>query len=59
MALIENGTTLDEIANQMGHESNRTSQIYARINNKVIQKIESPLEQIMKTLNQSKLISQT
>lgn len=47
MALLENGSTLDEIGNQMGHESKKTTEIYARMNNKVIQKIQSPMEQIM------------
>ena len=47
MALLENGSTLDEIGNQMGHNSKKTTEIYARMNNKVIQKIQSPLEQIM------------
>ena len=48
MSLLENGTTLDEIGNQMGHNSKKTTEIYARINNNVIQKIESPLEQILR-----------
>ena len=48
MTLLENKTTLDEIGNQLGHHSTKTTQIYARINNTVIQNIESPLEQIMK-----------
>jgi len=48
MALLENGATLDEIGNQLGHNSKKTTEIYARMNNAVIQKIESPLEQIMK-----------
>lgn len=51
MALLENGATLDEIGNQLGHNSKKTTEIYARMNNKVIQKIESPLEQIMKENN--------
>ncbi len=51
MGLLENGTPLSEIGNQMGHESEKTTQIYARINNTIIQKIESPLEQIMKAMN--------
>lgn len=54
MTLLENKTTLDEIGNQLGHHSTKTTQIYARINNTVIQKIESPLEQIMK---ETKIIS--
>lgn len=48
MTLLENGATLDEIGNQLGHNSKKTTEIYARMNNNVIQKIESPLEQIMK-----------
>lgn len=48
MTLLENGATLDEIGNQLGHNSKATTEIYARMNNAVIQKIESPLEQIMK-----------
>ena len=48
MTLLENGSTLDEIGNQMGHNSKKTTEIYARMNNNVIQKIESPLEQILR-----------
>lgn len=48
MSLLENGSTLDEIGNQLGHNSKKTTEIYARMNNTVIQKIESPLEQIVK-----------
>lgn len=57
MTLLENRTTLDEIANQMGHHTTKTTEIYARINNKVIQNIESPLEQIMR--ENSHLINDT
>jgi len=55
MALLENGAKLSEIGNQMGHNSEKTTSIYARINNTIIQKIESPLEQIMKNQQQPKL----
>jgi integrase/recombinase XerD len=48
MNLLENGTDLNRIANQMGHNSTKTTEIYARMNNNVIQSIESPLEQIFK-----------
>ena len=48
MTLLENGSSLSEIGNQMGHGSEKTTLIYARMNNKVIQKIVSPLEQIMR-----------
>lgn len=52
MTLLENGATLDDIGNQLGHEpKSKTTQIYARINNARIQKIESPLEQIFKENN--------
>lgn len=57
MSLLENGTSLDEIGNQMGHNSKKTTEIYARINNKVIQKIESPLEQIIRLKNLSNTIN--
>lgn len=56
MTLLENGATLSEIGNQMGHNSQKVTQIYARMNNKIIQKIESPLEQIMKNVRQRELI---
>lgn len=49
MTLLENGEGLDRIGNQMGHQSIKTTEIYARMNNTVIQKIESPLEQIVKS----------
>jgi integrase/recombinase XerD len=55
MNLLENGTDLNRIANQMGHRSTKVTEIYARINNNVIQSIESPLEQIMRQNNQLKL----
>lgn len=48
MNLLENGTDMSRIQNQMGHHSAKTTEIYARMNNKVIQDIESPLEQIMR-----------
>ena len=41
----------------MGHNSEKITSIYARMNNKIIQKIESPLEQIMKTNQLPKLLS--
>lgn len=51
MGLLENGEGLDRIGNQLGHHSLKTTEIYARMNNNVIQKIESPLEQIMRENN--------
>jgi integrase len=51
MSLLENGTDLNRIQNQMGHHSSKTTEIYARMNNSVIQKIESPLQQIMRSVN--------
>ena len=48
MNLLENGEDLSRIQDQMGHHSEKTTRIYARMNNKVIQDIESPLEQIMR-----------
>lgn len=48
MGLLENGTDIRRIQNQMGHNDPKTTEIYARMNNKVIQDIESPLEQIMR-----------
>lgn len=48
MTLLENGEDLSRIQDQMGHHSEKTTRIYARMNNKVIQDIESPLEQIVR-----------
>lgn len=59
MTLLENGATLSEIGNQMGHNSEETTKIYARMNNTVIQKIESPLEQIMKTMKSKSMYIQS
>lgn len=59
MTLLENGSTLDEIGNQMGHNSKKTTEIYARINNNIIQKIESPLEQILKENTNLLLLSKS
>ena len=56
MSLLENGTSISEIADQMGHATEKTTKIYARINNNVIQKIESPLEQILKQNKELSLI---
>lgn len=53
MSLLENGETLDSIGHQLGHNNKKTTEIYARINNKVIQKIQSPLEQILNRQNSS------
>lgn len=55
MNLLENGESLDRIGNQMGHASQKTTAIYARMNNSVIQKIISPLEQIIKENSNSVL----
>jgi len=43
----------------MGHSSEDTTKIYARMNNTVIQKIESPLEQIMKTMKSKNMYIQS
>ena len=59
MTLLENGATLSEIGNQMGHNSEETTKIYARMNNTVIQKIESPLEQIMETMKSKNMYIQS
>lgn len=59
MTLLENGSSLSEIGNQMGHSSEETTKIYARMNNAVIQKIESPLEQIMKTMKSKDMYIQS
>ena len=49
MSLLENGEDISAIQNQMGHNSEKTTKIYARMNGNRIQKIQSPLEQIMNT----------
>ena len=47
VSLLENGEDYVRIANQLGHNSTKTvEEVYAPMNNKVIQKIKSPLEQI-------------
>ena len=48
MAVLENGEDLSKIQHQLGHASEKTTKLYARMNNSIIQKIESPLEQILK-----------
>lgn len=48
MSLLENGTDINKIQYLLGHNSPKTTSIYARMNNKVIQSEESPLEQIVK-----------
>ncbi len=49
MNLLENGTDLERIKDLLGHKSTKTTRIYARMNNNVIQATESPLEQILKS----------
>lgn len=48
MSLLENGTDISKIQRNLGHNSPKTTEIYARMNNKVIQQTESPLEQIVR-----------
>jgi integrase/recombinase XerD len=48
MSLLENGTDIHKIQKALGHNSPKTTEIYARMNNKVIQQTESPLEQIVR-----------
>lgn len=50
MSLLENGTDLNKIQQNLGHNSPKTTEIYARMNNKVIQQTESPLEQIVREM---------
>jgi integrase/recombinase XerD len=54
MSLYENGTDLNKIQVMLGHNSPKTTEIYARMNNKIIQMVQSPLEQIM---SESKMLS--
>ena len=56
MAHLENGATLAEIGNQMGHHTEKTTAIYARMNNKIIQKMDSPLEQLVRQYGSQKLL---
>lgn len=48
VSLLENGESLDTIRERLGHNSLKTTRIYAPLNNKEIQKTQSPMEQIMK-----------
>lgn len=62
MSLLENGTDLNKIQRNLGHNSPKTTEIYARMNNKIIQQTESPLEQIVREwamigVDQSKLLT--
>lgn len=62
MSLLENGTDLNKIQYLLGHNSPKTTAIYARMNNRVIQSQESPLEQIIKEkaligINQQNLLT--
>lgn len=45
--LLDNGTGLERIQDLLGHASAKTTRIYARMNNKILQSVESPLEQIV------------
>lgn len=62
MILLENGTDLHVIQKNLGHNSPKTTELYTRMNNKIIQRPESPLEQIMRDktmveIYQEKLLS--
>lgn len=62
MSLLENGTDINKIQKYLGHNNVKTTEIYARMNNKTIQLTESPLEQIVKEMalrnvNQQQLLS--
>lgn len=50
-SLLENGTGLERIQDLLGHKSAKTTRIYAKMNNKVIQQTQSPLEQILQETN--------
>lgn len=45
---LENNTELERLKEMLGHKSLETTRIYAPLNNKEIQRHDSPLEQIMK-----------
>lgn len=47
MALLENKTELDDIREYLGHNSIKTTRIYARMDNNMIQRNATPLEQIL------------
>ena len=47
MSLLENGTDIERIKDLLGHSSSKTTRIYARMNNNVIQRELSPMEQIV------------
>ena len=62
MSLLENGTEINKIQKYLGHSSVKTTEIYCRMNNKVIQQAESPLEQILRekslhNIDQQKLLT--
>lgn len=56
MNLLENGTDIERIKDLLGHSNSKTTRIYARMNNTVIQATESPLEQIMRHHPTEKLL---
>lgn len=62
ISLLENGTDINKIQRNLGHNSAKTTEIYTRMNNKVIQQTESPLEQIVREkalqgINQQQLLT--
>jgi len=44
--LLENGTDLRYIQSLLGHSSSRTTEIYTHVATNIIQKIESPLDNL-------------
>lgn len=58
MALYENGYSLETIRDLLGHATTKTTEIYARKNNIIIQGTQSPLEQIFTEHQLQKSISQ-
>ena len=49
--LLENGTDIRYIQQFLGHASIKTTTIYTHLSSKIVDKIQSPLDQLVNKLN--------
>jgi integrase/recombinase XerD len=52
--LLENGTDIRYIQHFLGHASIKTTTIYTHLTSKIVDKIQSPLDQLVNNQNKTK-----